>query len=522
MRWVFPGSLLVVEYLTLSLLVDFPTSGPAMRFVSLARMLVPAVIGGGAAGWLIARRGVPPSGDEAAVAESPWRAWLAAGAQLVAFAGTAWLAVRLFGPGRTVGAGAFVAWLGCAAATALLALTIAAPAGTLLRAASAHLRVPLLAIAVGLLSWRAVDAAEGLWGVLRSGTLRAVAGVLGAVATDVVVDPSRSLVGAGGFDVLVAPVCSGVDGLGLVVVFQAVWLSFARSRVRLGRALFLLVPLGAAAAIAANVARISVLILLGASGREDLAMGAFHSKLGWMLFVGVALASVAAVEHVPWVRSAEQADGADTHPGVPRAAGAYVAPLVASLAVAVLTSLWTAPGLDRAYGLRLVAAGAVLLAVRRSLPAPSVSPSPVPVLLGATVAMAWIAARGPLPMPGAALAVLGPVERDAWIATRLLGACVVLPVVEELAFRGFLLPWLVDAEFERVSPRAWTGTAVLLSSVAFGAIHESWILGTLAGLAFAAARRWRGRLSDAIVAHAVANAGVAVAALVGGRWDLWS
>jgi membrane protease YdiL (CAAX protease family) len=63
---------------------------------------------------------------------------------------------------------------------------------------------------------------------------------------------------------------------------------------------------------------------------------------------------------------------------------------------------------------------------------------------------------------------------------------------------------------------------VVLSSLAFGAVHEHLLLGTMAGAAFALARLWRGRLSDAVVAHAIANVGVAVAALGFGRWDLWN
>jgi CAAX prenyl protease-like protein len=94
--------------------------------------------------------------------------------------------------------------------------------------------------------------------------------------------------------------------------------------------------------------------------------------------------------------------------------------------------------------------------------------------------------------------------------------------VEELAFRGFLLPWLVSPDFESVSPRMWTWPAVLLSSLAFGTLHQQWLVGTAAGLVFAAARLYRGRLGDAVLAHALCNAGVAAAVLLGGRWDLWA
>ena len=146
----------------------------------------------------------------------------------------------------------------------------------------------------------------------------------------------------------------------------------------------------------------------------------------------------------------------------------------------------------------------------------------MPLAIAAGVCVAWIAWAGGagsrIPEP---LLRLGAGERAAWIATRLVGSCLVVPLVEELAFRGFLLPWLVAPEFEKLPARTWTWPAVLFSSMAFGAMHEPWLLGAAAGAAFAAARVWRGRLSDAVVAHVACNAGIALAVLLGGRWDLW-
>ena len=124
----------------------------------------------------------------------------------------------------------------------------------------------------------------------------------------------------------------------------------------------------------------------------------------------------------------------------------------------------------------------------------------------------------------AALGALPPAQRVAWIAIRVAGAVLVIPLVEELAFRGFLLPWLSSgsADGGRGAARRWTWPAVLVSSLAFGAVHERWLLGTVAGLAFAAARLRRDRLGDAVLAHAVANAVLTAAVLAAGRWDLWS
>jgi CAAX prenyl protease-like protein len=165
----------------------------------------------------------------------------------------------------------------------------------------------------------------------------------------------------------------------------------------------------------------------------------------------------------------------------------------------------------------------VLLLVRRDVPRRSFSAPYVPLLLAAGVCAIWIPWRGAEGSALAAdLALLSPPGRWAWIAVRVAGSCLVIPLVEELAFRGFLLPWLASPRFEEAPPRQWTWLAVILSSAAFGGLHERWLLGTVAGLAFAAARLHRGRLGDAVLAHALCNLGIAATVLLGGRWDLWS
>lgn len=521
LRWAIPLGLLAAEGLALSLLVDFPTAGEARQLAAVLRLALPVAIGAGAAGWLIARGRISPALRETAASLPPWRPlpWLAL--HLGAFGGTAWLALRLMGNGASPpGAPELSAWLLCAAASALLAMASAAPLGWQLRVLAPRWRTPLLALAAGLLAWRAAAAAEGLWGVLTAGTLRSVVWLLQLVAGDVFADAARQAVGVDGFEVVIAPICSGVDGIGLVALFQGLWIALARSRLRFPRALLLL-PAGAAAAFAANVVRISVLVLVGGAGGESLALGGFHSKLGWILFIAIALGSVALAERSAWLRREEE-PALGSGAGVPAPAAAYLAPLLAALATALVTSAWSAGPLDRGYALRIAAAIAALALVRGGLPRPAPSVSWVPLALGAAVGAAWVGAGAGEARPLAeALAGLGPTERWAWLAARVLGSCLVIPLVEELAFRGFLLPWLASPDFQAAPARAWSWPAVALSSLAFGALHQQWILGTLAGVAFAAARRWRGRLGDAVLAHGIANAAVAAAVLLGGRWGLW-
>ena len=69
-------------------------------------------------------------------------------------------------------------------------------------------------------------------------------------------------------------------------------------------------------------------------------------------------------------------------------------------------------------------------------------------------------------------------------------------------------------------PSTFMWASFVLSSVV-GAFHGShWLAGTLAGLAFASALYWRGRIGDAVQAHAVPNGLLAAYAIATGHWSV--
>jgi hypothetical protein len=55
-----------------------------------------------------------------------------------------------------------------------------------------------------------------------------------------------------------------------------------------------------------------------------------------------------------------------------------------------------------------------------------------------------------------ALAGVPTVAAALWLVARVLGSVVVVPVAEELAFRGYLLRRLIDVDFTAVSPKHFT------------------------------------------------------------------
>jgi CAAX prenyl protease-like protein len=133
-------------------------------------------------------------------------------------------------------------------------------------------------------------------------------------------------------------------------------------------------------------------------------------------------------------------------------------------------------------------------------------------------------AMGGWPVASAPAAWLnsGGMARWGWLAFRLAGAVIAVPLAEELAFRGYLIRRLVAEEFDKLPRYRFTTWGLVVSSLLFGAMHGSrWLAGTLAGLVYALIFVRRGRLGEAVVAHAVTNALIAAAVLGLGWWKLW-
>jgi exosortase E/protease (VPEID-CTERM system) len=352
---------------------------------------------------------------------------------------------------------------------------------------------------------------RALWASMSDATLKVVVAELRLVAPGVTSIPTESVIALRDFDVAIAPQCSGIEGAVLILALVGGYLVTMRRALVFPQALLLL-PIGVFAALAANTLRISAIVLLGAYVDADLACGAFHSKAGWVVFSAIALTLAALARRVPALGARAPEPGALTeNPVAP-----YLMPILAMIATAMITGLF-AVGADPLYGVRVVAGGLALWIYRASYQALPRGVSLVALMVGAAVGAGWVltdrhgGSQGPLPVPSL-----------LWIASHVAGSVALVPACEELAFRGYVLPRMVSRDFEAVTPRVWTPFAILGSSLAFGLVHERWVAGTLAGLAFALVQRRTGRLADAVATHATANAVVALHVLVARDWGGWS
>ena len=361
-----------------------------------------------------------------------------------------------------------------------------------------------------------------VWPYLSRATMTVAAVLLQPLVPDLVLDWPNLIMGRPGFLVMIAAGCSGSDGLALMLVFMAAWLWFHRAEWRFPQA-FLLVPLALLLVWILNCLRVAALVLIGIWGAPEVAIDGFHTQAGWVAFCAVALGICVLARRVTWFLEApvRESDVEVSHP-----AAAYLIPLLAVLAASMLARL-ASDGFEWLYPLRVIAAAGALWYFRDHYRLAQWRPGWPAVGYGVPVYALWVGyeyVAAPADIAGMPSALSGASAGLAvtWIAIRALGSIVTVPLTEELAFRGFLMRQFSGAEFESVRWRQVSWTAIMLSSLAFGLLHGArWIPGTLAGVAYALAVRQRGSLGDAVVAHAMTNALIAVTVLLTGMWHLW-
>jgi CAAX prenyl protease-like protein len=148
------------------------------------------------------------------------------------------------------------------------------------------------------------------------------------------------------------------------------------------------------------------------------------------------------------------------------------------------------------------------------------------VVVGLLVFVAWIHLDAPwmrLGSPTAAFTGLdatGQVDLR-WVAVRWVGAALVVPVMEELFWRSYLMRWLESPDFGNVDPRSVGWRAVSISTGVFMLAHTLWLAAIVAGLAYAWLYRRHGRLGAAVIAHAVTNGALGLWVVAGGHWAFW-
>jgi hypothetical protein len=149
------------------------------------------------------------------------------------------------------------------------------------------------------------------------------------------------------------------------------------------------------------------------------------------------------------------------------------------------------------------------------------------VAVGLGVFGLWINLDAPwMSLDTAATAPFAPLRPDGgldWplLLTRLMGAALLVPVMEELFWRSFLMRWIQQPVFEGLAPAQVGPRALLLSTFVFVLAHTLWLAAAIAGLAYALLYMRTGSLWAAVLAHAVTNGALGVWVVATGNWQFW-
>ncbi len=371
-----------------------------------------------------------------------------------------------------------------------------------------------------LLAWFS----DYLWPIASGGTFALSELLLKLVVPVTVADPARLVLGTDRFTVEISPACSGVEGIGLMLVFGIAFLAIFRNECRFPRSLLLL-PAGGAIIYVLNSARIAALILIGNAGAEDIAIRGFHSQAGWIAFNLTAVGLALIARRVPWFCAAGHVgttltlDVPAVNPSV-----RWLLPLVVVLAAGAVSSAATGD-FEWLYPLRFLAGAITLWILRQRYKDLNWHVSWFAPVTGILVFLLWTAFE-PGTSIGAdmptALAGASPLIRNWWLTFRVLAAIVTAPIAEELAFRGFLYRRLISEDYDSVSFKRFSWRALLITAVVFGLLHgDRWLAGTIASVAYATVVNRKGSIGDAVVAHATTNALLALDVLAYHQWNFW-
>ncbi len=114
-----------------------------------------------------------------------------------------------------------------------------------------------------------------------------------------------------------------------------------------------------------------------------------------------------------------------------------------------------------------------------------------------------------------------PLAVWGFIAVRLIGLAVLVPVVEELFWRGFLLRWIISPDWEDVPLGKFQVTSFVLVTLLFTLAHPEWLAAACYCMLLNGLLYWKRDLWDCIVAHGVSNLVLGAYVLSTGAWWLW-
>ncbi|GBE41848.1 MAG TPA: CAAX prenyl protease-related protein [Nitrospirae bacterium] len=109
----------------------------------------------------------------------------------------------------------------------------------------------------------------------------------------------------------------------------------------------------------------------------------------------------------------------------------------------------------------------------------------------------------------------------AFLAVRLAGTALVVPLFEEIFWRSFVLRYIINQDFIAVKIGAFTWMSFIIASLLFGSEHYLWLAGIMAGVFYNLLLYWSRNIYVCIIAHSVTNLLLGIYVIRTGNWQFW-
>lgn len=113
------------------------------------------------------------------------------------------------------------------------------------------------------------------------------------------------------------------------------------------------------------------------------------------------------------------------------------------------------------------------------------------------------------------------IGRDLFLAIRFYGLAVMVPVMEELFWRSFLLRWITDEDFTKLKIGEYSWKAFAIVAGLFALAHPEWLAAAIYAVGIGLMLRKTGSIFACVTAHATTNLLLGIYVLHTHSWVLW-
>jgi len=104
---------------------------------------------------------------------------------------------------------------------------------------------------------------------------------------------------------------------------------------------------------------------------------------------------------------------------------------------------------------------------------------------------------------------------------RIVGAVLVVPLMEELFWRSFLIRYIIDYNFCNIRIGTFSWTSFIFTVVLFGLEHNYFYAGLMAGCFYNLLLYRTRSIAQCVLAHAVSNLALSIYVVSKGAWQFW-